>query len=62
MISLASDLGFVTVAKGVETHEQLVALRAMGCRVAQGFLFAPAVTELEIPAVLHELHRSASTT
>ncbi|MEN9821801.1 MAG: hypothetical protein RLZ04_227 [Actinomycetota bacterium] len=61
MISLASDLGFVTVAKGVETHEQLAALRAMGCRAAQGFLFAPAVTELEIPAVLHELHRSAST-
>jgi len=61
MIDLASDLGFMTVAKGVETHEQLVALRAMGCRAAQGFLFAPAVTELEIPAVLHEIARSAQT-
>jgi diguanylate cyclase (GGDEF)-like protein len=60
MIALANDLGFMTVAKGVETHEQLVILRAMGCRAAQGFLFAPAVTELEIPSVLRELHRSAA--
>ena len=61
MIDLATDLGFVTVAKGVETHDQLVALRAMGCRAAQGFLFAPAVTELEIPAVLQEIARSAGS-
>ena len=62
MISLASELGFTTVAKGVETHDQVVALRSMGCRAAQGFLFAPAVTELEIPSVLRELHRSATET
>lgn len=30
------------VAEGVETKAQLDVLRAMGCDLAQGFLFSPA--------------------
>lgn len=39
---LAADLGMVTTAEGVETHEQLETLRAQGCTQAQGYLFSQA--------------------
>jgi predicted signal transduction protein with EAL and GGDEF domain len=38
IIQLASSLDLVPVAEGVETREQLVRLRALGCRLVQGFL------------------------
>jgi diguanylate cyclase (GGDEF)-like protein len=39
VVNLCSDLGMVTVAEGVETAAQADALRAMGCGLAQGYLF-----------------------
>src|SRR6185295_11192331 len=38
---LASGLGMVTTAEGVETLHQMNELRAEGCTEAQGFLFSP---------------------
>jgi len=55
MITMAADLGIDTVAAGVETTEQADALRALGCRSAQGFLFAPAVPEAELVNLLGDL-------
>jgi diguanylate cyclase (GGDEF)-like protein/PAS domain S-box-containing protein len=40
IVGLARTLGVAVVAEGVETREQLVALRTMGCDYGQGFLFA----------------------
>jgi diguanylate cyclase (GGDEF)-like protein len=40
IINLAHSLGLGTVADGVETREQVDALRTMGCDVGQGFYFA----------------------
>ena len=40
IIALAHSLNYETVAKGVETQEQLDALKKAGCRIMQGFLFA----------------------
>ncbi|SCK23379.1 EAL domain-containing protein [Vogesella sp. LIG4] len=40
IISLAHSLGFVTIAEGVETPEQLEQLRRLRCDQVQGFLFA----------------------
>jgi diguanylate cyclase (GGDEF)-like protein/PAS domain S-box-containing protein len=43
LIGLCRDLGITTIAEGVETVEQLAALRSMGCTQAQGYLIgAPA--------------------
>jgi diguanylate cyclase (GGDEF)-like protein/PAS domain S-box-containing protein len=40
VISLSGNLRLDTVAEGVETHEEAVALQRMGCRIGQGFLFS----------------------
>ncbi|MDB4989984.1 MAG: putative Diguanylate cyclase/phosphodiesterase with domain [Myxococcaceae bacterium] len=39
VITIARDLHLGVIAEGVENHEQLVRLRALGCHQAQGFLF-----------------------
>lgn len=43
IINLAKVLGFEVTAEGVETAEQRESLLAMGCRRAQGWLFAKAM-------------------
>ena len=40
VIGLAEGLGIKTIAEGVETEAQATALRALGCDIGQGFLFA----------------------
>ncbi len=40
IVAMAHSLGLAVVAEGVETAEQLAALRALGCERAQGFLLA----------------------
>jgi diguanylate cyclase (GGDEF)-like protein/PAS domain S-box-containing protein len=50
VISLCRELGITTTAEGVETKEQLAALRALGCKQAQGFLIgnpAPLIPHLK---------------
>jgi len=39
VINLASSLGMLTCAEGVETSEQLAAVRGEGCSEVQGYLF-----------------------
>ena len=39
VIGMADSLRLLCVAEGVETHDQVEALRALGCHIAQGFLF-----------------------
>ncbi len=46
MVQLAQALGKTVVAEGVETEQQLELLRDLGCDRAQGFLFSPAVFEI----------------
>ncbi len=40
IVDLAHNLGRRVVAEGIETAEQLAALRALGCDCAQGFFFS----------------------
>jgi diguanylate cyclase (GGDEF)-like protein len=40
IIALAQGLGMKVIAEGVETEDQLIKLKALGCEYMQGFLFA----------------------
>jgi EAL domain-containing protein (putative c-di-GMP-specific phosphodiesterase class I) len=40
VLLLARSLGMEAIAEGVETSQQLVRLRELGCRLAQGHLLA----------------------
>jgi diguanylate cyclase (GGDEF)-like protein/PAS domain S-box-containing protein len=49
VIALGRSLGKVVVAEGVETEAQAAFLRAEGCPLAQGFLYAPALAAGRVP-------------
>ena len=63
VIGLGHSLGMSTTAEGIETEEQLIAVREQGCNEVQGFLFSPpipaaAVTDmLDKEAVRPQLRR-----
>jgi EAL domain-containing protein (putative c-di-GMP-specific phosphodiesterase class I) len=40
ILRLSESLGLATIAEGIETPAQYAALRDMGCRYGQGFIFA----------------------
>lgn len=59
VIDLARGLGISTVAEGIETEDQLEALRAMGCDAGQGYLFSRPVPASEVQgAILGAEHLS----
>ncbi|MCB8873970.1 putative bifunctional diguanylate cyclase/phosphodiesterase [Acidisoma silvae] len=49
---LCDSLDITTTVEGVETQAQLDAMRRLGCREAQGYLFSPAVPLQDIPALI----------
>jgi EAL domain-containing protein (putative c-di-GMP-specific phosphodiesterase class I) len=49
-VSTCGELGIHVVAEGVEIMEEVVALRELGIRLFQGYLFARPVVET-LPAV-----------
>jgi diguanylate cyclase (GGDEF)-like protein/PAS domain S-box-containing protein len=52
---LASSMGMITTAEGVETEEQLEILRGEGCTQVQGYLFSQARPMKEVPGLLEKL-------
>ena len=61
IIQLAQTLDLVPVAEGVETHDQLVELRALGCDLVQGFLLHRPQSAEALSALLARRGRSART-
>jgi EAL domain-containing protein (putative c-di-GMP-specific phosphodiesterase class I) len=43
IVELAGTLGLLTVAEGIETHDQQTIVTALGCDIGQGWLFSAAV-------------------
>ncbi|TCS42061.1 putative bifunctional diguanylate cyclase/phosphodiesterase [Reinekea marinisedimentorum] len=43
ILTMAKQLKLTTIAEGVETNEQLLELKKMGCHVYQGYLYSPPV-------------------
>jgi diguanylate cyclase (GGDEF)-like protein len=52
VVEMARALGLEIVAEGVETADQLAAVRSLGCHQAQGFYFMPPLPAEEVPGVL----------
>jgi diguanylate cyclase (GGDEF)-like protein/PAS domain S-box-containing protein len=57
---LGRSLNISTTAEGVETMDQLDALRAEGCTEVQGFLFSPARPASEVLEMITKFGRRAS--
>jgi EAL domain-containing protein (putative c-di-GMP-specific phosphodiesterase class I) len=51
-IDLGHNLGLTVVAEGVEGGEHVVALRELGCDIAQGYHFARPMPGAELTALL----------
>jgi len=58
VLSLAHAMGLHVIAEGVETPLQASELVALGCTVAQGFLWSPAVPADEVLGLAGELSRA----
>ncbi|SMF74382.1 putative bifunctional diguanylate cyclase/phosphodiesterase [Allosphingosinicella indica] len=56
IVAMAGSLSMDTVAEGVETGEQLAAVRAFGCTRVQGFVFARPCTAAEARKLLTANH------
>jgi EAL domain-containing protein (putative c-di-GMP-specific phosphodiesterase class I) len=56
---LARAVSLATVAEGVETREQLAAVRELQCTHGQGYLWSRPVPAIEVPGTLATLQRSA---
>ncbi|MCD4749280.1 MAG: EAL domain-containing protein [Thermoanaerobaculales bacterium] len=54
MLGLTRELGIQTVAEGVETVEQALELRRLGCRLAQGHWFARPMSPEDVEAMILE--------
>jgi diguanylate cyclase (GGDEF)-like protein/PAS domain S-box-containing protein len=52
IVKVLHDLGFETVAEGIEEAAQLAHIRALGCRWGQGYLFARPMTPVELAVYL----------
>jgi EAL domain-containing protein (putative c-di-GMP-specific phosphodiesterase class I) len=59
-LALANALDLRTTAEGVETEEQATLLRRLGCRHAQGHLFARPMSAEAMSAFLPERRRLAA--
>ncbi len=59
LIRLARDLDLWVIAEGVETRDQLRALRDMGCELVQGFLYARPMPAAELADAARRLAERA---
>jgi len=52
IVELANTLGLLTVAEGIETTQQSETLAALGCDIAQGYLFSRPIEADAVSAVM----------
>ncbi|MBI1383569.1 MAG: EAL domain-containing protein [Rhizobiales bacterium] len=57
IVAMSQELGREVVAEGVETYEDAIALRGIGCDFAQGFYFGGLMTERQVSDLLKSLAR-----
>ncbi|THD48955.1 MAG: GGDEF domain-containing protein [Bradyrhizobium sp.] len=59
IIGLGRSMGLTTVAEGIEREDQNAALRQLGCKIGQGFLFAKAMPAEQAPEFIEAQARAA---
>ena len=52
IIGLGRSMGLTTVAEGIEREDQLAAVRGLGCKIGQGFIFAKALPAEQVPGYM----------
>jgi diguanylate cyclase (GGDEF)-like protein/PAS domain S-box-containing protein len=52
VLNLGTSLGLAVVAEGIETEEQVASLRAHGCQLGQGYLFAQPMPAAALESLL----------
>jgi diguanylate cyclase (GGDEF)-like protein/PAS domain S-box-containing protein len=55
IVEMAHTLGFLVIAEGVETENQLAFLHGLGCEQAQGFLFSRPMSAGRLAALLRPI-------
>jgi EAL domain-containing protein (putative c-di-GMP-specific phosphodiesterase class I) len=58
IISLGQKLNMTMLAEGIETTMQFSRLRRLGCELGQGYLFSPAVPNVEAVAMVGQVFTS----
>lgn len=56
IIALTKDLNLLVTAEGVESENELLILRLMGCDIAQGYLLSKPIEASQVPIFLGELN------
>jgi len=54
IVELANTLGLVTIAEGIETQQQSEHCSALGCDIAQGYLFSRPIDADAVNALMAE--------
>ncbi|WP_442754663.1 putative bifunctional diguanylate cyclase/phosphodiesterase [Methylocystis sp. JAN1] len=60
IIRMCDGLGMQCVAEGIETPQQLEALKALGCHKGQGFLLSRPLPESELPGFIWRIERRSA--
>ena len=60
IVGLGRSMGLTTVAEGVELEDQCAALRDLGCKIGQGYLFAKAMPAEQAADFIRSRKTSAS--
>lgn len=61
ILTLAESMNLEVIAEGVETGEQVVRLRTLGCQLGQGYYFAQPLEPAAVENLFIELQNSMST-
>ena len=56
LTKLGREMGFVTIAEGIETEEELEIVRRMNCKFGQGYLFAKPTPAEKVPEMIARLN------
>lgn len=57
IITMSNELGFSTLAEGIETSEQRQRLVALGCEYGQGYLFSKPVPAESVPDMIARINQ-----